>query len=600
MRTPIALAVACVAVALFTASSARAVTEPARSADELVDSVGVNTHLHYQGTVYDSAFGGVIWPKLVELGVRHLRDGAATYPQAGPATFFYRRCRALAAAGMRFDFVTTFQTANVAATDYSKLDDVYRWCDGAVDAFEGVNEPDIQPLPAGSPDWRAQTIASQQALYQAVKGNATISAVPVIGPSIVWSPRDVGDISGLLDFGNLHPYPGGACPACGDVYGQTIDTLLPEHRLPSAAKPMVMTETGYHNALGAQGVDHRPVSELAAGKYVPRLVLEYFNRGFARTYFYELIDEQPDPDRTHPDADFGLLRNDGSEKPAYRALTSLLGLLRDPGPAFTPGSLTYTLDGGGDALHHTLLEKRDGTFMLALWQERSSYDTGARPNAPDDPAARRDLTNPDVPITLGFDESVGSVRIHRLDDRGQLSTTTAPIEGHALALAVGDTVTVLEIPRPGCPDCSASSNPAPRLRHVRITPRVITRQRRAPARPSGQRRRRRSRFLYTLSEPATVMIAIERRLRGRVVRRAGTRRCVAARHTRARSRRCWRSQPMGVLRARERAGRQSMPFAGRVRRRALPIGRYRARVTAVDSQGARSRVHRVRFRILRH
>ena len=60
---------------------------------------------------------------------------------------------------------------------------------------------------------------------------------------------------------------------------------------------MVVTETGYHNAVNDPSIEHRPVSELAAGKYMPRLLLEYFNRGFGGTYLYELIDSQPDAAR---------------------------------------------------------------------------------------------------------------------------------------------------------------------------------------------------------------------------------------------------------------------------------------------------------------
>ena len=54
------------------AGTARA--EHARPADAFVDFLGVNTHLGYRDTAYGD-YQGVIKPRLLELGVRHIRDG---------------------------------------------------------------------------------------------------------------------------------------------------------------------------------------------------------------------------------------------------------------------------------------------------------------------------------------------------------------------------------------------------------------------------------------------------------------------------------------------------------------------------------------------
>ena len=59
--------------------------DPARPADAFVDFVGVNTHLGY----YDTAYGDyehILKPRLLELGVRHIRDGTfwlALFQEAG-------------------------------------------------------------------------------------------------------------------------------------------------------------------------------------------------------------------------------------------------------------------------------------------------------------------------------------------------------------------------------------------------------------------------------------------------------------------------------------------------------------------------------------
>jgi len=46
----------------------------ARSANDFVESIGVNTHLGYSDTAYGN-YRGLLKPSLLYLGVRHIRDG---------------------------------------------------------------------------------------------------------------------------------------------------------------------------------------------------------------------------------------------------------------------------------------------------------------------------------------------------------------------------------------------------------------------------------------------------------------------------------------------------------------------------------------------
>jgi hypothetical protein len=85
----------------------------------------------------------------------------------------------------------------------------------------------------------------------------------------------------------------------------------------SGSKAVISTETGYHNVVNTT-VGHIGLPEDIAAKYIPRIYLEQFNSGISRTLSYELIDVDKDP--TDPEKNFGLLRNDGSEKPAFVAL----------------------------------------------------------------------------------------------------------------------------------------------------------------------------------------------------------------------------------------------------------------------------------------
>ena len=91
-------------------------------------------------------------------------------------------------------------------------------------------------------------------------------------------------------------------------------------------------------------------------------------------------------------------------------------------------------------------------------------------------------------------------------------------------------------------------------------------------------------------------IAIERLVAGRRVGR----RCLAATRARRHRARCTRALRRGTLvRADVAAGRRSTPFTGRLGRRSLAPGRYRATLRATDPAGNVSRPATIRFRIVR-
>ena len=138
---------------------------------------------------------------------------------------------------------------------------------------------------------------------------------------------------------------------------------------------------------------------------------------------------------------------------------------------------------------------------------------------------------------------------------------------------------------------SPGASPALCTEAVRLTRLTMSKRR------FRRRGRRAARFRYTLSEPATVRIRIERARAGRRVRRNGKRRCVRPTRQNRRRRRCTRYRFVARLSANEAAGRQSTRFSGRVRGRRLRPGRYRVRVRAIDAQGTESAERRITFRV---
>ncbi len=347
---------------------AESAPEEARSADSFVDSVGVNVHLNYFDTVYSDI--ALVKSKLSGLGVRHIRAGGHLSDNADYNRALYSRVQELETAGVRTTLGVDPRNLGTRTIDREKIGRLAELAGPALEGFEGPNELDI----SGRPDWSGELRSYQKDLYEAVKSNPSTSDMPVIGPSLAHAhnAREVGDISDRLDFGNMHPYPGGHHPGTRAL----DDYNIANSRKMSADKPMMPSETGYHNAVRHTG-GHKGVSERAASRYMPRLLLEHFNRNIPRTYAYELIDFKPDDTGANDQRNFGLLRNDGTEKPEFVALKNMLSLLDDPGPEFSTDSLDYSLEGDVEDVHQTLLQKRDGNFFLVLWQEVPSYDLDA-------------------------------------------------------------------------------------------------------------------------------------------------------------------------------------------------------------------------------
>lgn len=100
---------------------------------------------------------------------------------------------------------------------------------------------------------------------------------------------------------------------------------------------------------------------------------------------------------------------------------------------------------------------------------------------------------------------------------------------------------------------------------------------------------------YTLSEKATVRIAISQRLSGR---RKGTK-CVAPTRRLRNAKKCTRIVAKGTLTRISDQGANSVFFTGRIGSRALSPGSYQAAVTATDGAKNVSKVTSLSFRIVR-
>jgi hypothetical protein len=101
-------------------------------------------------------------------------------------------------------------------------------------------------------------------------------------------------------------------------------------------------------------------------------------------------------------------------------------------------------------------------------------------------------------------------------------------------------------------------------------------------------------FRLTLSEAGVVTIRIDR---ARLGRRIG-RRCLTATRSRRHRPGCTRLIAAGSLTRKLAAGRRSVPFSGRIGRRALAPGSYRATITERDAARNLSAAHVVSFTVV--
>jgi hypothetical protein len=392
--------------------------ENAVGADAFVDSVGVNVHLHYTDTSYGNF--AAVEQAVKDLKVRHIRDGLTDTAW----TPYYERLNELGRAGVKAILIASPKENGALTAAYPAR---------VADSFEGYEAPNEYDQ-SGDKDWAATINGFMARLYEAVRADPTTAKFPIVGPSLTQSGSfaKVAGTARFFDFASLHNYWGGRNPGThgwgANGYG-SYEWNLNLARSAWGGKPIFTTETGYFNDVSkANGVP-----EDVAGKYLPRLLFLQWMHGIRRTYVYELVDLG----KTHPSGDgtYGLLHADFTPKPGYTSVQSVMRLLADPGPAFSGGNLDFSLSGDLKDVDHLLLEKRNGTFFLAIWIEELGYDVDRRVEVP--VAGRR--------IVVKTKERL-KVKLHRVREDGGMASSELGV-GEKHTVEIGDRVVILEIAR---------------------------------------------------------------------------------------------------------------------------------------------------------
>jgi hypothetical protein len=299
-------------------------------------------------------------------------------------------------AGAKMDVLTPANSSTAALTTAEPLAQA-----GHLLAIEGPNEPNNFPVTYNGQTSNYNTTFApvaqlQRDLYAHVKVNPVLAGYPVFhsseaggsepdnqGLQFLTIPSGAGtlmpDGTQYADYANTHNYIvqngftgvqddqawGAEAPATpqGGWDGPYVEYSQTWHKHFAGypvdhlrGVPRVTTETGF------QTTGSGSVTEEQQGKSFLNLYLSALKRGWSYTFIYMLHDSSTQ-------GSWGLFHLDWSPKLSATYLHNMTTILADTGSA-TPGSLQYTIPNAVPTVHDLLMQKKDGTFWLAVWDDR--------------------------------------------------------------------------------------------------------------------------------------------------------------------------------------------------------------------------------------
>jgi len=454
-----------------TSSAADWLSYQARTASSFVDSIGINIHLNY--TIYSSNYDAIVKPKLQALGVSHARQGLADMNNFSQMAIRFSQLSNPTGGTppIKFDFVASGNHISSSSPHnpcfLPKLNVLINGgqipCGPQsgqqlsvavkIEAMESANEPDhcpsSNPICGGfsnpsnwfekskriNDNWPDDVLQDSQLLRTALRNNGPTTNVEAIAPSLVWLAYYGAEIyptggGSLLNYmaalnsyvarGNTHPY----------CHVQSIAACYNEKVAPHtnffSGKPIIVTETGHSTA---------DYSEKVQAKYTTSILFDFFARGVERTYIYELLDDPNVASDTI--RNYGLINEDGREKPAYVWLKNAITLLTGGG-SYSPGMLEMNISAASD-IQKVLLQKNDGSFWL-------QYDKSNRTDS--------DVTKP---VTIGF-RSAKNISYYNLESTSPYQTDSAKT---SITLNVPDRIALLKITNPPITGPTPTPTPTP-------------------------------------------------------------------------------------------------------------------------------------------
>lgn len=398
---------------------------PGRRADDFVESCGINIKL--DRGVYSN--WATVKTRLDELNFRHYRDGLrlvenTTFRGRYQELWDQQGMRLLGVWGPWENFGRPPQDAIPAIKTAAAF----------LHAVEGPNEPDLfwddNYNYGGQTERYAEVWAYQNGLYNAVNADPLTAPFAVTTPAMAFVENAPKLGPTQHDIVAWHYYSGPA-----DMLGMGDRRNSTRAAYGNSTQPSHLTETGSNVDLGSA----LGISERAQMKMVVRAMLLGF-LGDAKTYLHQLMDEGPDLNENNR---WGIVRNDGTPRPAFNALRNLTALLDESTfntstrtwsrPAFNPPGLDYVIEGGMDKFFQILFQSADGASYIVTWIETPSYNKG---------------NNTDIETSRAMKLYLrGAARIEALsfDANGNWSTNLLASAGHSADFTARDSVVVLKI-----------------------------------------------------------------------------------------------------------------------------------------------------------
>lgn len=410
----------CLAFACISAVHAQAVR--AMAVDTFIQTLAVDTHVNYTDGAYANVHN--VADDMNWLGIHHVRD--FTPVAAVPfSSYVY-----LAQRGIKFNFLTgaNFEESIANAVKLNTA------VPGSIAAIEGFNEIDNFPVAYKGLTGAAAGLAAQRELYARVRATPELAGVPVYDVT-GYNPKSVETRTDSADYANAHFYPqNGEQPswnANGDKWMAAALYVGEKFQL-----PLVITEFGYFS-MPQSGWYMLGVDEPTQAKGILNGYLDAAAAGVKRLYIYELLDQKPDPQNKSAEMHYGLFRNDNSPKPAAQAIRNLTTMLNASVPhrasAAASNTLTYSLRDMPVSANSLLLQKKDGRFVLALWNETLIWDR----------ATGKPLTAAPARVEIDFGTQARRVDIY--DPLVSASALASHLDTRQLAVDIPDHVILLEI-----------------------------------------------------------------------------------------------------------------------------------------------------------
>ncbi len=447
----------------------------AMSTTAFVGSIGVASHLDDFGTGYTNNYSSLV-ADLQYLGINLIRSGAVMDFDGGGGQYYADEVELAMAAGIKFDLVINDDA--LSPSYYTTIFDQLETADpGGIAAVENTNEVHPADLPSAA--------VFNASLALAIEPDPLLNGVQIYNYTILsYQPTafsQEGDLDGSVTMGNVHVYSDNLPPNDFDSW------FAPVNLGGTPGVNYAVTETGYETASGLQpdGQAEGGTQDVEAN-YVLDDVFDLIRNGASEVYIDELYDLGTDP--SYNEDNFGLFTYDGVPKEAAVALHNLTTILADPGATagtFIPGSLSYSITGLNSTLdapaleqawnfgilasvaqslpvngYSLLLQKSDGSFDLAVWQEPEIFDT----------SLDQELQVPTISSTITLAETVASIEVYDpLLGTTPIATYT---DTDQITIGVSDHPIIVEIdPFPGENPAPTTSPPAtPSVEQQQITP----------------------------------------------------------------------------------------------------------------------------------